>query len=172
MRVRWLLIAGSALLWGCAPELNWREWRTPEAGLTQLFPCKPVRQQRKIDLAGRPVTMVLQVCDVGDVTWALAHAELEDPSAVGPALQALAASAHDNLSAPPSLALPASVQGATPQSGAGRYRFQGTRRDGRALEAALLVAARGTLVVQATALGARLADDTIETFLGSVRFGP
>ena len=172
MRRRWLLVTVSVLLWGCAPELNWREWRTPEAGLTQLFPCKPVQQQRKIELAGRPVTMVLQVCDVGDVTWALAHAELGDPSAVGPALQALAAAAHDNLGVPRSLSLPASVQGATPQAGAGRFRFQGTRRDGRALEAALLVAARGTLVVQVTALGARLADDSIETFLGSVRFGP
>lgn len=170
--VRWLLITLSLLMGGCAPELNWREWRTPEAGLTQLFPCKPVRQQRKIDLAGRPVTMVLQVCDVAEVTWAVAHAELEDPSVVGPALQMLAAAAHDNLGVPRSVPRAASVQGATPQAAAGRFRFQGKGRDGRSLDEAVLVFARGTLVVQVTALGARLADDSIETFLGSVRLGP
>jgi hypothetical protein len=170
--VRSLLITLSVLLGGCAPELNWREWRTPEVGLTQLFPCKPVRQQRKIELAGRPVTMVLQVCDVADVSWAVAHAELGDPSAVGPALQMLAAAAHDNLGVPRSAPLAVPVQGATPQAAAGRFRFQGTGRDGRSLDEAVLVVARGTLVVQVTALGPRLADDGIETFLGSVRLGP
>ena len=171
---RWMaLIAGLPLmLAACTPELNWREWRTPEVGLTQLFPCKPIRQQRKIDLGGRTVVMVLQVCDVSDVSWAVAHADLQDPAAVGPALQLLGAAAHANLGVPLTEPAPSPVKGATPQAAAGRWRFKGTARDGRMLEEAVLIAARGTTVYQVTALGPRLSDDGVETFLGSVRLGP
>lgn len=155
----------------CSPELNWREWRTPEVGLNQLFPCKPVRQQRQVALGGRSLQLVLQVCDGADVTWAVAYADVADPAAVAPALRALAEAAHANLGVAPTAVTPLAVAGATPQAGAGRFRFQGIARDGRKLDEALLVFARGTVVFQVTALGPRLPDDSLETFIGSLRVG-
>lgn len=166
-----LLMAALAGLAACSPELNWREWRTPEAGLTQLFPCKPVRQQRQVALGGRPLQLVLQVCDGADVTWAVAYADVADPAAVAPALRVLAESAHANLGVAPTPATPVAVAGSTPQDGAGRFRFQGTARDGRKLDEALVVFARGTVVFQVTALGPKLAEDSLETFIGSLRAG-
>lgn len=169
--MRRLLLTALAGVAACAPELNWREWRTPEVGLTQLFPCKPVRQQRQVALTGRPLQLVLQVCDSADVTWAVAYADVADPSAVAPALRALAEAAHANLGVATTAPEPLAVAGATPQDGAGRFRFRGIARDGRTLDEALVVFARGTVVFQVTALGPKLADDSLETFIGSLRAG-
>ena len=168
---RWLLWFMVLLVAGCSPDLNWREWRTPEVGLSQLFPCKPVRQQRNVDLGGGAVQMVLQVCDGAGATWAVAYADVADPRAVAPALNVLTRAAHANLGVQPGVALPVQVPGSTPQAGAGRYRFQGKGRDGREVDEALLVFARGTVVFQVTALASRLINDDVEAFFGSVRAG-
>lgn len=157
------------LLTGCSPELNWREWRTSEIGLTQLFPCKPIRQQRRVELAGREQVLVLQICDVADVTWAVAHADVGDPAVVGPALKALKLAAQLNVGAAPAASTPAQVEGATPNDEAGRSRLNGRAPDGRELAMALLVFAKGTVIVQMTALGSQLPDEAVDTFLGSSR---
>lgn len=156
---------------GCAPALNWREWRSEETGLVQAFPCKPVRQQRQVTIGGGPQLLVLEVCDADGVSWALAHTQAREPAAVGPLLDALAAAAHANLGAARSALRPHAVPGATPQAAAGRYAFAGKDPHGRALQARVLVFARGLLVVQLTALGERVPEAGIEIFFGSVRAG-
>lgn len=160
------LVLGAA----CSPELNWREWRTAEIGLIQLFPCKPNRQQRRVNLVGQERALVLQVCDGGGVTWAVAHSDVGDPTAVGPALKAMRLATQANIGAAPGASVPAQVEGATPNAEAGRGRMRGRAPDGREVDAALLVFARGTVIVQVTALGGRLPDEAVETFLGSARF--
>jgi hypothetical protein len=170
--VRILVVSLFALLGaGCSPELNWRELRFEEAGVTQLFPCKPVRQQRKVLLAGRPQVLVLQVCDAGGVTWALAHTQASDPAEVSAVLQALADAAHANVGVARSSVQPQAVPGATAHAASGRYRYSGQAPDGRRLEAAVLLYARGPVVVQLTALGPRLAAEAVDTFLTSARAG-
>lgn len=154
---------------GCAPELNWREWRSEESGLTQAFPCKPVRQQRQVRLAGYEIVMVLQVCDADGVTWALAHAAAPDPASVDPLLDALSAAAHANLGAVRGALQAASVPGATPHAAAGRYSFQGRSPQGDLLQSGVLVFARGLTVVQLTALGRQLPAGAVDTFFASVR---
>lgn len=156
---------------GCTPELNWREWRSDEAGLVQAFPCKPVRQQRYIRLAGRDLLMVLQVCDADGVTWALAHAVAPDPASVNGLLDALSLAAHANVGATRGAAQPAAVPGATPQPSAGRYSFQGRSQQGVPLQSSVLVFARGLTIVQLTALGARVPRSAVDQFFGSVRAG-
>lgn len=156
---------------GCAPELNWREWRSDEAGLVQAFPCKPVRQQRNVNLAGRDLVLVLQVCDADGVTWAVAHAVAPDPASVDALLDALSAAAHANVGATRGIAQPAAVPGATPQPAAGRYGFQGRSPQGVALQSSVLVFARGLTVVQLTALGTRVPPGAVDMFFGSVRAG-
>lgn len=156
---------------GCAPALNWREWRSDETGLVQAFPCKPVRQQRQVTINGHAQLLVLEVCDADGVSWALAHTQASEPAAVGPLLDALAAAAHANLGAARSALRPQAVPGSTPQAAAGRYAFAGKDPRGRALQAQVLVFARGLLVVQLTALGERLPQAGVETFFGAVRAG-
>lgn len=154
---------------GCAPELNWRQVQFDEAGVSQLFPCKPRRQQRTVVLAGQPRTLVLQLCDAADVTWGLAYLKVGDPNEVPAVLEALAAAAHANLDAARGAVQPQAVAGAGGYAAAGRYRLAGRRPDGQAIESALLLYARGTVVVQLTALGRQLGDDAVDTFLSGAR---
>lgn len=156
----------------CAPELNWRELRADDIGLAQMFPCKPVRQQRQVQLAGRDLTLVLQVCDAGDVTWARAYGDVGDPAAVGAALDGLSLAAHSNLGAQRDAAVAHSVAGASPNAAAGRFQIQGRAPDGKAMQAVVLVFAKGTRVFQLTALGAKLPAEAVETFIASARAGP
>ncbi len=155
----------------CAPELNWREWRSDEAQLSQMFPCKPVRQQRKVQLAGRELRLVLHVCDAQQVSWSVAHVDVGDPAGMGQALAALTEAAHVNLGAPRTASTPHTVAGDTPQVAAGRFVLRGQAPDGRSLQGAVLVFAKGTVAVQVTALGERLPREAVETFLGSTRAG-
>lgn len=155
----------------CAPELNWREWRSDEVAVAQTFPCKPVRQQRQVRLADMTLQMVLQVCDADGVTWALAHATAPDPAAVEPLLLALSTASHANVGAERRPPQAYAVPGATPHAGAGRFAFEGAGPQGKALQAQVLTYAKGLLVVQPTALGPRLPAEAVDLFFGSARSG-
>jgi hypothetical protein len=164
-------ISAAALSASCSPELNWRNWSMAEAGVSLEFPCKPVRQQRTVTLAAEPTGLVLQVCDAGDVTWAVSYARLQDPAGVGQALVDMASAASANLGAVPGSLAAQVVRGATPNPHAGRIQLAGRAPDGRALAMSSLLFAKGTWVVQVTALGGRLPAKAVENFLGSVRAG-
>lgn len=166
-----LLILVAGLGAGCSPALNWRDLRFDEAGVTQLFPCKPVRQQRKVDLGGQSRVVVLHVCDADGASWALSHLQTDGAHEVPAVLEALAASAHANLGAPRQPVRPQAVPGADVLPGAGRYALVGTSPDGRPLQAAVLLYARGAVVVQLTALGPRLSTEAADTFLAAARAG-
>lgn len=163
--VIWLCV----LLVGCSPALNWRELRFDEAGVSQLFPCKPVRQQRSLVLGGGPRQLVLQVCDTAGATWALAYTRASDPGEVPSLLGALAAAAHANVGAAPGAPRAQPVPGSAGHAASGRYRMTGRAPDGRPVEVAVLLFARGTVAVQLTVLGSSLADDAVETFFNAAR---
>lgn len=164
--------AVAVLLAACAPELNWRDWRSDEVGVRQSFPCKPVRQQRQLQLAGNARTLVLQVCDAGGASWALAHTQVGDPGAVPAVIDALGQAAAANLGVerPPVVAL--AVAGATPQPGAGVMHISGRAPDGKPMVMATSLFVRGTVVFQVTALGPSLSRDAADLFLQSSRVGP
>jgi hypothetical protein len=168
VRVRALILL-CALLGACAPALDWRELRLDEAGVSQSFPCKPVRQQRRLVLDGKARVLVLHVCDAAGATWALAHLQVADPGEVPAALRALAAAGHANLGAVPTSAQPHAVPGAGGQEAAGRYRIAGRRPDGAAVQSALLLYARGIVVVQLTVLGPHPEDAAVDTFFAAAR---
>ena len=68
------------LLWACAPEYNWRQTVVSGSPLQTLFPCKPERAQRTMQLGAQVVDMALASCTVSGVTVAVGHAVLSDPS--------------------------------------------------------------------------------------------
>lgn len=145
----------AALVVGCAPALDWRETRLPGPGLEATFPCRPVGQTRQIELAGRSVAMHLHGCETGGRTFAVGWADVADPSAVGPVLEALrranAAKAGGQVVRPVAdWTLP---RGATPQAAAGRWQLRVPGVEGAALAMDTAVFARGTWVVQASVIG-------------------
>ena len=153
----------------CAPTLDWREVRPEGSGAVALFPCKPDSQARTVTLAGASVRLTLLACKAGDITWALAHADLADPARVGAALAELRAAATANLGAAPPRELPLKVDGATPNPASVRLELAGKMPDGKPMQEQLALFAKGTRVFQATALGERLGAETLEPFFGGLR---
>ena len=166
------LACGAVLgLAACAPALDWRDVRVAEGAVRAQMPCKPTSHTRKVRLAGQMVNLSLQACSAGGQTWALAWADVVDPAQLGPALRELRDAAAANIGAQSSVPLPLNVPGATPHADSTRLRLEGRRADGQPVREQVLLFARGTLVVQATALGATLPDDAVDTFFASLRAG-
>lgn len=164
--------AAVSALAACAPELNWRDWQSDEVSVRQAFPCKPVRQQRQVQIASRRLTLVMQVCDAAGVSWALSHATVDEPGAVNAVLEAMGQSAAANLGASAQGPQAQRVAGSTPQPAAGVLRISGRTPDGKPMDMATSLFSRGTVVFQATALGPVLPRDAVDTFLQSSRVGP
>jgi hypothetical protein len=136
-----------------------------------LFPCKPQRHDRQVELAQTRVKLSLMACDTGGQTWGLASADLVDPTRHGAALAELAAAAVANVAAAASAAA-LSVPGATPHAGSQRWRLEGRRPDGQPVRMQLALFVHGTRVYQATVLGSSLPEDLADTYFASMRVLP
>lgn len=160
------------LVWlgyGCSPALDWREVRPEGAGLVMVFPCRPAVHAREVALAGRPARLQLHSCSTEGVTWALALADVEDPSRVGVALRELRRSAAENLGAVPGPVEPWPIPGQTPQPDSGRMTVSGRTPQGAAIVSRVAFFSRGTLVFQVTALGGQPAAQSLEPFFTGIR---
>jgi hypothetical protein len=161
--------AMAALFGACSPSHEWRELRPPESGIVALFPCKPDRHARSVTLAGRTTRMEMLVCSAGDTTFALAFADIADPSAVAPVLAELRAAAIANLGGKAVQEQMLQVPGMTPNPRAVRIRFDGRRPDGAAVQEQAAFFVRGLRVYQASVLAPVLAGADAETFIGGLR---
>lgn len=159
----------ASLSWACAPALDWREVRPADSGLVALFPCKPNALTRNVALAGHTVRLTLHACSAGGQTWALAFADVGDPARVGRSLEELRRSAADNLGAAAGAGLPLNVPGATPNPASAREQLAGRLPDGRSVVEQLAVFARGTVVFQATVLGATVPAEAADAFFAGLR---
>jgi hypothetical protein len=68
--------------------------------------------------------------------------------------------------------LPLQVPGATPHPGSRRVALDGRRPDGQDAQMRVALFTHGTRVFQATALGPRLPEELVDTYLGSLRVLP
>lgn len=165
------LLLASALQ-GCAPELDWREVRPPGQSVQAQFPCKPAAQERRVQLAGKPVSLTLQACTAGGQTWGLAWADLGDPTLVGRALAELGTAAALNIGAASPATQALQVPGATPNPSSQRATLKGQLPDGKAVQMQLALFAHGTRVYQATVLGPQVGAEAAQNFLGALRIAP
>jgi hypothetical protein len=168
----WMLAVVVVLLAGCAPSLDWREVRPEGSGLVGLMPCRPSVYQRSVRLAGPAVPLSLSACSADGLTFALAFADLGDPTRVSTALAELQASALANVSAGRPEPLPLKLEGATPNSASARLRLLGRLPDGKPVEEQVAVFSQGTRVFQATLIGPALPAEVVDTFFGGLRLAP
>jgi hypothetical protein len=157
------------LLSACSPTLDWRQVRPEGSGVEALFPCKPSSMAREVLLGGAKVRLSLHACRAGDITWAMAWADMADPARVGPALAELRQAAATNVGATESREVPLQVPGATPAAGSARLVLKGRMPDGREAYEQVAVFSRGTRVYQATAVGQREAGEALEPFFAGLR---
>ncbi len=167
-----MFLAAALCLSACSPTLDWRELQPPGWSLLAALPCKPASQQRQVALAGQTVALLMLACSADGHTFALASADLADPSQVAAALQALGQTAQRNVQARIVAEQPAAVPGMTPNPSARRWRLQGQLPDGQAVAEQVLVFAHGTRVFQATLIGAHADDARAAPFFDAIRVQP
>jgi len=170
-RAAWVLSLGlvGSVLTGCAPSLDWRETKPDDSDAIAMFPCKPTTDARMVNLAGARVRMVLVACRAGDVTWALAFADVADPAKVTQALQDLRTSNAGNLGGTPTVAGPMRLAGMTPNPQAERVQVQGRLPGGEAVRLESGFFARGTKVYQAMVMGKSIDAEALATFFDGLK---
>jgi hypothetical protein len=155
----------------CSPTFNWRETRPDGTALQALLPCKPDAAQRSVPLLGSPTELHLLSCEAGGLRFALAWADIGDPSQAGTALAAWrsASLAAIRVSSPPgdeaSTAWTAEVPGASATLG---VSAQGQDPGGAAVQTRTVYFAHGAQVYQAAVYGERLPTQALDTFFGGL----
>ena len=162
-----LLLAG---LGACSPTLDWRETAAEGSGVVAMFPCRPDRHARTVEIAGSKLKMEMLACPAGGATYALAFADVAEPAQVALALSELRAATLRNVQAEPPQVSPAQVRGMTPNTEAVRVAATGRLPDGARVQAHAVFFVKGLRVYQGSVIGAKTATDTNEIFLSGFRF--
>jgi hypothetical protein len=165
-------LAALLALAGCSPALNWREVRPEGTRLNLLLPCKPDKAQKVVPLGGRPTPLSMLGCDADGATFAIAVADVGDPSQAASVLALWQDLALANMKAAPASRqpLPLKVPGATPGTPATRVQAQGQRADGAAVSGQAAYFAQGSQVFQVVMYAPRIAPEVAETFFSSLKF--
>ncbi len=158
----------AATLVGCSPSLDWREINPQGQGASALFPCRPENRVRQVNLTGAAMEMHLSSCTAAGSNYALSWLDAADPTKVGSMLQQLQSLTSSNLGGQPSSGGPYNVPGMTPNELARRFAVKGVRADGTPIEADAVFFARGSVVYQATVVGAHLDKEATDTFFASL----
>lgn len=166
---RFAAAVGTLAVCACSPVHDWREVRLADGALVALFPCKPARLVRTVELAGAPVALELVSCSAGSTTWSVASGDVGNPARVGPALAALHDARVANLAGRETARSQVVPAGATPHMQSMRFTVQGQRPDGEPVTEVSLVFARDNRVFHAGALGAGTPREALETWTDSLR---
>lgn len=173
-RRTWTLSAAAGLLAlaACSPAFNWREVRPENTRLSFLLPCKPDRAQKIVPLGGQSSTLSMLGCDAGGATFAVAVADLGDPSKAAPVLAQWQSLTLANMKAGPatSQVLPIKLPGAAVEPGPVLVKAQGQRADGTAVSGQAAYFAQGSQVFQAVIYSAQITPEVAETFFSNLRF--
>ena len=177
------LVAASLIgLAACNPTFNWRDVRPEGTALSLLLPCKPDMAEKKVPLGERPVAMRLLGCDVGDATFAIAVADVEDVSRVAGVLLQWQNGTLANMKAPLSVQPAGALKkgatevelfrlpGAALQPPAVLVKARGQRADGTPVSGQAAYFVQGSQVFQAVMYAAEINPEVAETFFSSLKF--
>ena len=167
-----LLLVAVTSLAACSPDLDWREIRPKNIDILLTFPCKPQQITQDVQLAGKTVKMSMTGCATDDMTFALAHADMQDRALVGPAMAALHKAALHNVAGRVVRSQPAAVaHAAHGLPDALDLQITGKSPSGKPLRERVVLFAQGTQVFQMTTFAhvKRYKADAAQTFSNSVR---
>ena len=82
-------LAAASVLSACSPKFDWRDYRSPDAQFTALFPGKPAVLTREIDLDGKKVSLTMTASEVDGNTFAIGSAVLDSAEQAQAALPAM-----------------------------------------------------------------------------------
>ena len=165
MHIKQLLVASlaAALLTGCSPTYNWRDYTSSDGSFRVLFPSKPSTHTRSIDLGGIRVEMTMTAAEVEGTTFAVGTAVAPDPALAQATLPAMRQALLRNIGAADTGAAP-DEKGRLAVDATGTGNGQPVRLAGR-------FEARGSRFYQVIVLGKRsaVAQEQVEQFLTSFK---
>ncbi len=156
---------------GCFPAFDWRESRPEGSGAALLFPCRPDRHERSVQVAATALRMQLHSCKAADFTFSLSVADAAGPLEVAPLLVALRQQAIGNVEGRAAVLQPPNISGATPNPESRFLRIEGRYPDGRPVVVHAAFFVKGLRIYQATVIGPGEwpRGESLETFFDAIR---
>lgn len=167
-------VGAAAILPACSPRFDWRDYRSPDAHYSVLFPGKPANLTRTVVLDGMKVSMKMTAAEVDDTTFAVGSARMADPAKAQAALLAMRTAMLNNIGASvkseKAVFTPSATDGAASRSPSVEIEALGMQ-DGKPMLLTGRFVARGTHVYQVIVLGPEKssARDNVETFMSSFK---
>lgn len=167
-------LAAAGVLSACSPKFDWRDYRSPDAQFTALFPGKPAVLTREIDLDGKKVSLTMTASEVDGNTFAIGSAVLdsvEQAQAALPAMQtALLKNINGTVRSEKSASAASSMAAGNHQRSSLSIEATGTQQGKPVLLVGRFVA-QDKRIFQVIILGeeSKLSRDTIDTFMDSVK---
>ena len=155
----------------CTLALDWRQAHLEGSGVAMLFPCRPDRHERAVQLAGVGLRMQMHSCRAARASFSLAYVDAAQPAQVGPLLDELRGRAVANIAGVGAVR-PFAVPGATPNERSAQLRVEGRLPDGSEITEHAAFFVKGLRVYQATALGKAVPAEAVETFFGAIKVVP
>ena len=91
------MLAITLLLSACSPKFDWRDYRSPDAQFTALFPGKPSVLTREINLGGKKVSLTMTASEAEGNTFAIGSATLASAEQAQAALPAMKTALLNNI---------------------------------------------------------------------------
>ena len=91
-------LAAACVFSACSPKFDWRDYRSPDAPYTALFPGKPASFTRAVDLDGVKVDMTMTAAEIDGTMFAVGSAEMADAAKAQAALRAMKTALVKNIS--------------------------------------------------------------------------
>ena len=168
------MLAITLLLSACSPQFDWRDYRSPDAQFTALFPGKPSVLTREINLDGKKVNLTMTASEVDGNTFAIGGAELGSAEQAQAALPAMKTALLNNIKgtvrSEKSSATASSTPAGTRQRSSISIEATGTQHGQPALLVGRFVA-QDKRIDQVIILGqeSKLSRENIDTFMDSVK---
>lgn len=155
-------LALAIMLAACSPAFDWREYRSPDAPFTALFPGKPAVLTRQIDLDGQKTALTMTASEAEGNTFAIGTAVMANRDLAQAALPAMQA------------ALLRNINGQITKSGnsdSGLSVEATGSRNGQAVQLIGRFVARDTRIFQIVIVGdaSKLSRENIDTFMDGVK---
>jgi hypothetical protein len=166
-----MALLAASLLTACNPKYNWRDYNSPDAPYSVMFPDKPATHTRSIDLDGMTVNMTMTAVDIDGTMFAVGSAQAPDPAKAQAALAAMKTALMRNIGATATKEAAAStaVSGAQPQAALDVDAI--AARNGKPLRLVGHFEARGTRFYQVIVLGNQksMSQEQVDQFMSSFK---
>ena len=94
-----LPVLAAAVLAGCSPTYNWRDYNSPDAPFSAMFPDKPVAHTRSVNLDGMNVDMTMTAAEIDGTMFAIGTGEAPDAAKAAAAVTAMKTALVKNIGA-------------------------------------------------------------------------